>query len=105
LWYALADAQASRAVTLRQQIALVGHVRIDLDHLCVKVVTPQNMVAVIEDLVREGQLRRAQGTHIEEALLQQVDRYGCWQGETWTGEERLTTLPDDVVAFTDIGKT
>jgi hypothetical protein len=102
-WHALAAGRWARAVAVRQHLGVAVTIRVDLAHLCRKVLSPAVVVAVLEALAHEGKLRRAQVSHIEESILTQMDQYGCWRGEPWDGAVRASTLPPDVVRFADVG--
>src|ERR1041384_4076488 len=82
-WGALVRARSTRAVTFRQQIALLGRVRIVVPHFVEQACSPAVVVAVIESLVTEGQLRRSQASRLEEYILNQTDEHGCWRGNSW----------------------
>jgi hypothetical protein len=84
LWGALARSRWSRPVALRQHLALVGSMRLDLDHLFLDILTPQETIRVIEDLVKEKQLRRHKATKLEEHILALVDATGQWKAEHLT---------------------
>jgi hypothetical protein len=104
-WYAMAEARTARPVGLRQYVSLLGAMPLDMDHACGTVITPHRVIAVLEAMVREGQLRRTRAVHLEESVLRQVDTHGGWRGDPWNGEDRLSTLPPDVVLFREVGKT
>jgi len=74
-WWALARAQTWRPVTLRQQIGLVGAVRVTEDCLA-RLCQPAVIVAALEALVHERQLSRSQCTQIEETILTHVPQPG-----------------------------
>ena len=76
-WDALAEARWALAVALRQHLGMAVTMRVDLAHLCRKVLSPAVVVAVLESLAHEDKLRCAQVSHIEESVLNQVDRHGC----------------------------
>src|SRR4051794_38070612 len=99
-WYALVDARFTRAVALRRHILLALQMRVDLEHLRRQVVTPATVMAALEALYNEGQLRRSQTTHIEECILAQTDKCGRWQGDdAWQNEACQSSLPPDVALF------
>ena len=79
-WHALERARYDRPTQMRRQFALVGFAKMDLDHLFLEVITPQYVVEIVEDLVRERQLRRLQATRLEEKILETVDAQGQWKG-------------------------
>ena len=102
-WFALAEARSTRPVALRQSLALVGTMPLDLEHLCSQLLTPAAVVAILEDLVRERQLRRSQATHIAETILHQVDARGHWRGEAGPSQVARSVLAPDVLRFADVG--
>jgi hypothetical protein len=104
LWHAVAHSRWWRPVALRQALSLVGHIRVDLDHLCGRVVTPQSLLALVEALVHEGQLRRVQAGHIEATLLQQVDHTGRWRGGGDPPPCRQSTCAPDITVLAETGK-
>jgi hypothetical protein len=102
-WNALVRSRLTRAVSFRQQIALLGRVRIDVPHFVEQACAPAAVIAVVESLVTEGQLRRSQASRLEEYILNQTDEHGCWRGNAWDGRERPSTLAPDVLRFADVG--
>ena len=79
-WWALARAQPWRPVTLRQQLALVGSVRLTDDCLA-RLCQPAVVLAALEALVQEGRLSRSQCTQIEDTILCSVQANGRWRGD------------------------
>lgn len=103
-WEALRRARYTRAVVFRQDIMLLGYMRLDVAHFIERRCTPAAVVHVIEALIHERQLRRKQGNRLEEYILAQVDAHGCWQGNSWHGEVCESSLAPDVIRLADIGK-
>jgi hypothetical protein len=83
-WHALQRSRWSRATTLRQQLALAGHMRMDLDFLFLQQITPQTVMATLDDLVAERHLSRAKASQLQERVLALVDRHGEWLREHMT---------------------
>ena len=73
---ALKTSPCSRAVTLRQQLSLIGYT--DLDIVFAKVVTPAFMMALLDDLASTGALTRHEASTIQNAVLIGVRRDGTW---------------------------
>ena len=83
LWAALRASRWSRAVSLRQLVQL--HEAIDQDWRSVRALythamSPQELVAVCEDLITEGLLSAVVSRRIEEHILQQTTQDGTWEG-------------------------
>lgn len=104
-WFALAHSAFSRPVKLRQYLSILGHMPTDTARIAEEMLSPAMIVACIEDLVTERQLRRGQATHIEETILQHVTRYGHWEEDTWDHRLHSGTLPPDVITLATIGQS
>jgi hypothetical protein len=102
-WFALSRAQNVRPVTLCQQIQPVGHVRVT-DDLLQRICVPAVILAALEDLWREGHLRRMQCTRIEENILRHVQPHGRWRGDPTPGVVQPTTHAPDVVSLAQVGR-
>lgn len=73
---ALRTAPCARAVTVRQQLALVGV--LDLDAAFAKVLTPTFIVDMLADLGAMGLLTLGDIHRIEDCILRCVDAQGHW---------------------------
>jgi hypothetical protein len=87
---------------LRQQLALVGHIPLDLTHLAQQILSPPATLAVIEDLVQERRLSRRQACGIEDRILAVVTGEGVWRGERGMAPLRMSTLPRDIIPFAEL---
>jgi hypothetical protein len=74
---AIRKASCPRAMTLKYHLALT--VTADLDYTFRAVVTPALCVELIEDLVGEQLLTRAQAAVIENGILHCTSRVGAWR--------------------------
>ena len=104
-WFALAHSKFSRPVKLRQYLGFLGTMPTDTARIAEEILTPHMIMAVLEDLVTERQLRRVQATHIQETILQHVARYGHWEEDTWDHRLHIGTLPPDVMTLATIGQS
>jgi hypothetical protein len=104
LWFALAHSRFSRPIKLRHYLSFLGHMRTDTDKIAEEILTPHMMMACIEDLVLERQLRRTQASHIEETMLQHVTPYGHWAEDVWDHRLHVGTLPPDVLTLATVGR-
>ena len=98
LWGALSRARFSRAVAFREQVRLMGVIRLSgraLAPLC----HAASLLAVLECLVHERLLSRRQCTQIEERLLRHIDRHGQWQGEQGGAARASCHAPDIVLLW------
>lgn len=83
-WQALRGARWSKAATWRQQLdgferlLSVGQTPDAITAFIMREMPPAMIVAVVEALVVEGQLRRRQAARIEERILQKVRPDGQW---------------------------
>jgi hypothetical protein len=96
LWFAIQHSRWSRPTALRQALSLVGVMRVDLDHLCARVVSPASTLQVIEDLVQEGGLRRQQAARLTETILASVGPTGGWRGDLGPPQACTTCTAPDV---------
>jgi hypothetical protein len=99
-WLALEHAHRSRPVAMRQRFALAGYTHIS-NRFWQNFCTPPVVMAVLEELCREGRLSRQRATKIEEVLLRHVDN-GSWRGDP-PGAERLNVHAPDIVTFAETG--
>jgi hypothetical protein len=74
---ALQASPCSRAVELRQSLALVG-TGMDVDHFFVHVCTPRFAVALMEDLRATGAISQIDAAHAQSCILTRVTRAGAW---------------------------
>ena len=102
-WWALARAQTWRPVTLRQQLALVGHVRVTEDCLA-RLCQPAVILAALEALVGERLLARRQCTRIEETILDNVQAHGRWRGDPERRAVQTTVHAPDVHTLASWGQ-
>jgi len=86
-----------------QEMMLLGYLRQDVPHFVGQGCSPAAVLAVVEALVAERQLRRIQANRLEAYVLAKIDAHGCWQGNPWHGEVRESVLAPDVVRLADIG--
>jgi hypothetical protein len=80
-WHALSRAQYTAAVSFRQDIAFFECRAWSLELLDAffsSAFEPQRCVSVIEGLVHEGLLSRAEGSVLQDACLRQTDAQGRW---------------------------
>jgi hypothetical protein len=78
-WAALARSRWSRPVQIRQQLSLIGAMRLDLVHVLLETLAPQELIGVIEDLCHERCLRRRQANRLEAYLFAQMTAEGQWR--------------------------
>jgi hypothetical protein len=82
-WQALSASRWSRAATLKATV--LGHEMLDVrveqvTGLYQGLMAPQELVSVLEDLVKESRLSPLVARTIEEAVLRQTDSEGQWKG-------------------------
>ena len=102
-WWALARAQTWRPVTLRQQIGLVGVVRVTNDCLA-RLCQPAVILAALEALVGEGLLARRQCTQIEDTILGHVQANGRWQGDGEGSPVQAAWHAPDIRTLAELGQ-
>jgi hypothetical protein len=79
-WFALVRSQWAIPLAWRRRVELYERDRHwAAVHLEQVIGTPAEIIAVLEALTQEGQLRRRQTTHIEEAILNHSTRTGAWR--------------------------
>jgi hypothetical protein len=101
-WNALTRARWQRPVSLRQSLALVGHMALD-HYALAQSITPARVIAVLQALVGEGGLRQSEAGAMVNVILTGVNAHGGWRGDGWDGRERVGVHPPDVVRFADVG--
>jgi hypothetical protein len=99
LWGAVCRADYTRPVLLRQQVLLVG--QRGLHALLSRLSTPAVIMAVLEDLVREGCLRRPYATHLEECILAHVQAEGRWHGDSAAPAPQSTRHAPDIITLAE----
>jgi hypothetical protein len=80
-WHALQQAQWSRPVALRGIIlcrAALGRQQGTMHHFVTENLSPQVLIAALEDLIEERLLPPATARQIEERILGKVHRTGVW---------------------------
>jgi hypothetical protein len=80
-WHALQQARWSRPVALRSIFtcrAALGPGQGSMHHFVTQNVSPQVLVAVLEDLIKEQRLPSAVARQIEEHVLHKTHRSGLW---------------------------
>jgi hypothetical protein len=102
-WWALARAQHWRPTTLRQQIGLVGVVRLTDDALG-RLCLPAVVLATLEALVGERLLERRQCTRIEDVILTHVQANGRWQGDLEGRAVQTTWHAPDIRTLATLGQ-
>jgi hypothetical protein len=79
-WSALRTSHYARPRALRQLLLTFDAVpTADVEHLIHQVCAPRQLMAVLEDLVHEQRLRRAQASRIEHYILVWVNKDGHWR--------------------------
>jgi hypothetical protein len=78
---AVMESRYSRAQQLKQHLAIIQTVKVDLDHFFERVMSPEFTVKLLEDLHTEGLLTRAQVSQAELYALAVVDKDGQWKQE------------------------
>ena len=79
VWRAMCRSKWHRPAALRRTIDLFGHIPMDSSAFLNKTCSAAELVAVLEDLVREGRLRRSQSTQAEEAIFARIAPTGEWK--------------------------
>jgi hypothetical protein len=81
LWMALSSARYSQPCAWRHHLLLYEATHLgSTDHLIDEVSAPQVVIEVLESLVQEGRLRRAEASEIAECILARVTREQTWEG-------------------------
>jgi hypothetical protein len=76
LFLALKRSQASRAVLLKNHLALVAYA--DLDAFFIHIATPEFMMGLCDDLVATRHLTRHEASVVQDAILKSVAKDGKW---------------------------
>jgi hypothetical protein len=81
-WNALRKSQwtgcaAFRATLLRYDAQPTPRPEVDRQHVQ-GLMTPEHLVELVEELVKQHLLLRRDGSQIQEAILNQLDRAGAW---------------------------
>jgi hypothetical protein len=103
-WWALTRARFVRPLMWRQQLGLVGTMRMT-EHGLGQLCHPPVLMAVIEALCLEGQLRRSQATRLEETMLAHIQANGHWHGDPAPGAAWARWHAPDIVTLADCGKS
>ena len=80
-WTAMQRASTSRSVALRGIIlcrAALGRQQGTMRHFVTENLTPQVLIAALEDLIEEGLLPPATARRIEDAVLKKTHKSGLW---------------------------
>jgi hypothetical protein len=78
-WRAFSRSRWHRPSALRRSILLFECVHIDSTAFLEKTCAPAELVAAIEDLVRERRLPRATASALEECILAKTSKEGGWK--------------------------
>ena len=80
-WSALQQSQGRRPVALKGIIhcrAALGRQQGTMRHFVTENLSPQVLIAALEDLIAEGLLPPATGRRIEDGILRKVHKSGVW---------------------------
>jgi hypothetical protein len=79
LMRAILHSQYTRAQEFRQQFALIATMpHLDVRHVIHTQVTPAFVVQLVEDLVHEKRLSRADASGVQDKILQRTSASGAW---------------------------
>jgi hypothetical protein len=78
-WTALCRSKWSRPTSLRQTIQLFGRIPMNSGTFLERSCSAEVLVTAIEDLRREGRLRRDQATQLEECIFTRTGPTGAWK--------------------------
>jgi hypothetical protein len=82
LWHVMSHSKWSRPCEIRSALLCAyatNPTPMTFTRVLWRNMSPRRLIAMLEDLVAEGQLTRQEATRYEERILRHTNRYGYWQ--------------------------